>query len=385
MQVIGAALSPHGGDNPGGARPTHSPTVFIRDLGAAYRASGRTTPIMDVFAHPSVRRQLEPVADRRARVDDDRARRLRQARHAARRRRSTERRSPARRCRSSTTSTASSRGSRRRRPRRSTPAASRRRPSPSTRRRRPRTTRSRSQTAFCQPNVVGILLFHAFDESDLDRWQSGLYYANLTPKSSLPAVRDAAQQVRRGVAARCDGLQLTPQLRYLYWPRGQAPPAGTRARRVHVRHRLRTTSRRSRRRRSRGDAVGRERTDVEFPNLVRKGTYRIRLTLSAPVNPGLPLAVASNPLTISRQVSIRVSPGRSSGHSRLTCPRREGSGGTSLVCACVLVALAARGNSAGKLVDVHRRGRERPADVGSRSRRRRRSTSRGSRASTRCA
>ena len=73
MQVIGAALSPHGGDNPGGARPTHSPTVFIRDLGAAFRASGRTTPIMDVFVYPSVRRQLEPVPDRRARLDDDRA------------------------------------------------------------------------------------------------------------------------------------------------------------------------------------------------------------------------------------------------------------------------------------------------------------------------
>src|SRR5262245_44497199 len=53
LPVIGGALSPHGGDNPGGARPTHSPTVFLQDLGAAYRASGRTTPIMDVFSiHP---------------------------------------------------------------------------------------------------------------------------------------------------------------------------------------------------------------------------------------------------------------------------------------------------------------------------------------------
>ena len=34
-------------------RPTHSPTTFIPDLGAAYRASGRTEPIMDAFAfHP---------------------------------------------------------------------------------------------------------------------------------------------------------------------------------------------------------------------------------------------------------------------------------------------------------------------------------------------
>jgi hypothetical protein len=46
--VIGGALAPHGGDRPS-SRPTHSPTQFIRDLGAAYRASGRTTPIMDAF------------------------------------------------------------------------------------------------------------------------------------------------------------------------------------------------------------------------------------------------------------------------------------------------------------------------------------------------
>jgi hypothetical protein len=49
LEVIGGALAPHGGDRPT-ARPTHSPTQFIRDLGAAYRASGRTTPIMDAFS-----------------------------------------------------------------------------------------------------------------------------------------------------------------------------------------------------------------------------------------------------------------------------------------------------------------------------------------------
>ena len=48
LTVIGGALAPHGGDRPS-ARPTHSPTQFIRDLGAAYRATGRATPIMDAF------------------------------------------------------------------------------------------------------------------------------------------------------------------------------------------------------------------------------------------------------------------------------------------------------------------------------------------------
>ncbi len=51
--VIGGALSPRGGDDPASIRPTHSPTAFVRDLGLAYRRSRRTRPIMDWFAfHP---------------------------------------------------------------------------------------------------------------------------------------------------------------------------------------------------------------------------------------------------------------------------------------------------------------------------------------------
>jgi hypothetical protein len=49
LNVIGGALAPHGGDRPS-SRPTHSPTQFIRDLGSAYRASGRKAPIMDAFS-----------------------------------------------------------------------------------------------------------------------------------------------------------------------------------------------------------------------------------------------------------------------------------------------------------------------------------------------
>ena len=56
--------------------------------------------------------------------------------------------------------------------------------------------------AACQKNVVGLLFFHVTDEADLDRWQSGVYYADDTPKSSLPAVRaarlDPATAIRNG-------------------------------------------------------------------------------------------------------------------------------------------------------------------------------------------
>src|SRR5439155_17264942 len=46
--VVGGALDPRGNDNPTGTKLTHSPTTFVRDLGAAYRASGRTAPLLDV-------------------------------------------------------------------------------------------------------------------------------------------------------------------------------------------------------------------------------------------------------------------------------------------------------------------------------------------------
>ncbi len=53
VTVWGGALAPRGIDRPGTGRDTHSPTTFIRDLGAAHRASGRAEPPLDGFAfHP---------------------------------------------------------------------------------------------------------------------------------------------------------------------------------------------------------------------------------------------------------------------------------------------------------------------------------------------
>jgi hypothetical protein len=51
IRVIGGALAPRGGDDPDSSRHTHSPTKFIRDLGRFYRDSGRAEPVMDAFAH----------------------------------------------------------------------------------------------------------------------------------------------------------------------------------------------------------------------------------------------------------------------------------------------------------------------------------------------
>jgi hypothetical protein len=82
--------------------------------------------------------------------------------------------------------------------------------------------------SFCQPNVMGLFVFHAFDEPALDRFQSGLYYSDDQPKSSLVTLRTASRDARGGVIAHCDGLELTPQAKVGY-PRVAAIAAGTAA------------------------------------------------------------------------------------------------------------------------------------------------------------
>ncbi|MFL5934497.1 MAG: hypothetical protein ACJ755_11635, partial [Gaiellaceae bacterium] len=67
--------------------------------------------------------------------------------------------------------------------------------------------RSALAIAQCQPNVAGMLIFHVTDESNAKAWQSGVYYADDTPKSSLPVVRDAALGAREGTLARCAGTK----------------------------------------------------------------------------------------------------------------------------------------------------------------------------------
>ena len=53
IKVFGGAVSPRGIDRPGTGRDTHSPGTFIKDMGAAYKASGLTGPVMDALVfHP---------------------------------------------------------------------------------------------------------------------------------------------------------------------------------------------------------------------------------------------------------------------------------------------------------------------------------------------
>ncbi len=53
LTIIGGSLAARGSDNPNATRKTHSPTRFIEDLAAAVRASGRTRPFLDILSlHP---------------------------------------------------------------------------------------------------------------------------------------------------------------------------------------------------------------------------------------------------------------------------------------------------------------------------------------------
>ncbi len=52
VNVIAPATSVFGNDNPNAfSNVSHSPTTFIRDMGTAYRASGRTRPLFDTLGH----------------------------------------------------------------------------------------------------------------------------------------------------------------------------------------------------------------------------------------------------------------------------------------------------------------------------------------------
>ncbi len=62
ITVIGVGLSPRGNDNPNAkSNISRSPVRFLHDLGAAYRASGRTKPLMDELAfHPYPLKNTDP-------------------------------------------------------------------------------------------------------------------------------------------------------------------------------------------------------------------------------------------------------------------------------------------------------------------------------------
>jgi hypothetical protein len=209
--IYGGALAPRGVDKPNTGRDTHSPTAFIQDLGAAYRASGRQVPIMDAFAfHPYPESSsigpdfAHPNSTAIGLADYDKlVGLLGQAFDGTAQRGSTlpilydefgiETQIPADKAGLYTGRE---------------PATTK----PVSEATQAQDYRQAMAMAFCQPNVLGLLLFHAQDEASLAAWQSGVYYVDGSEKTSLGPVREAAAEVRRGVIAACPALSVTPKL-----------------------------------------------------------------------------------------------------------------------------------------------------------------------------
>ena len=192
--VIGGALDSHGNDV-----TSHSPTTFIRDLGLAYRASGRTAPIMDVFdehvyADTSALPPSMPHAGSTIAEGDytKLVALLGKAFNGTAQRGSTlpifygeygvETAIPADKARLYTG------------------AENQKTVDEAT---QGRYYAEAFRLALCQPNVIGIMVFHVVDESALGAWESGPFYADGTPKSDVPAIHAAALAARAGSAAKC--------------------------------------------------------------------------------------------------------------------------------------------------------------------------------------
>jgi hypothetical protein len=202
-QVIGGALAPRGGDNPRSSRQTHSPTRFILEMGTAYRKLHRARPIMDAFSlHPYPGKSKQSPTFRHPRTTTitmgDYGKLTRLLGRAFRGTNQLGARLPI---------VYAEFGVQSRIPpdkaeiyTNAHSPASRDAVSEAL---QARFYREAVTLAYCQPTVSALLIFHISDEHDLARWQSGVWYADDTPKSSMPAVRQAAEDVRDGRIARC--------------------------------------------------------------------------------------------------------------------------------------------------------------------------------------
>jgi hypothetical protein len=304
VRVWGGALAPRGVDRPGTGRDTHSPVAFLKDMGTAYRASGRTAPIMDGLAfHPYADSSGQSPATPHPKsttiglADYDRlVGTLSTAFDGTAQAGGTlpilydefgvESQIPRGKAKAYTGAEA-----------------------PTT---KPVDEITQGQyyeqalrLAFCQPNVTGLLLFHSQDEPALSSWQSGVYYADGTPKTSLYAVRDALRRARGGSIARCDGLALDVTAKALRFPTQAELRRGSRAVRftcsLDCSWTLQATSASTGARRAR--LAGYARAGVA--NVVSlkgrrlgAGAIRFSLTLTQPVNPGAPVTRESKTLSL---------------------------------------------------------------------------------------
>jgi hypothetical protein len=161
------------------------------------------------------------------------------------------------------------------------------------------------QLAFCQPNVTGIFVFHTQDEPGLANWQSGLYYADGTPKSSIYAVQDALARARGGSIARCEGLGLDVMPTKVSFPTQAALAKGARTVRftcpLDCIWELRISNAATGATRFRMHGYGRATRVIVVSLKGRKlgtGQVRFSITLTHPLNPGAPQTRESGTLSL---------------------------------------------------------------------------------------
>lgn len=293
VRVHGGAVSPRGTDRPDGIRPTHSPTAFIRALGAAYRASGRSLPVMDsfvihVYGDYSSQAPSTPhpgtsigIADY-----DKLVGLLGEAFDGTAQRGSTlpilygeygvETRIPASKLSLYTGVE---------------PASTR----PVDEATQAAFYEQALALAYCQPTVQGVLLFLSRDEQALEGWQSGVSYVDGTPKTSLPRVTRALDRAAGGSIARCPGLELVVRPTFVrFGTRAEARSGRLRvafscnldcAYRVRLERAATGATVLARR----GIAAAGETREVDLgPRALDRGLYRYTLRLVHPVNPGPP-------------------------------------------------------------------------------------------------
>ena len=307
IEVIGGSLSHAGVDRPNTGRDTHSPTAFIQDMGAAYRASGRSVPIMDAFSfHPYMLRSDESptlthpndttmtIADYPKLVAT-----LGQAFDGTAQKGSAlpivydefgvESQIPA-------TKEGLYTGI-----------------EPTTIHPVDEATQAAYYTqaiglAFCQPNVKAFLVFSLIDERAHAGWQSGVYYADDTPKSSLATVAAAADRSRRNDFI-CAGLLVTPRVGVRWFPEGR-PPANPGTFPISLtcdvdcvyRVRIERASTHGTTLAVRGRATGRKPLRIEFPrSRLARGGYRITVWTRAVLNVGPPATAQSPVFAIRRR------------------------------------------------------------------------------------
>jgi hypothetical protein len=302
--VIGGALAPRGQDEPLALRQTHSPTAFIRHLGTAYRKSGRHKRIMDMFAlHPyTVASRLAPTFTNPRNTsigisDYDKLRKLLDRAFGG-----TPQPGAGLPILYDEFGYQSTIPARKRRVYRNLGSPAARDAIPEAR--QAAYYREAFALAQCQPTVAGMLVFHVTDERDANAWQSGVYYADNTPKSSLAAVRLAALRAQAGSLVQCSRGKVRTGLGDVVFrePSADAPAAlgiefscnvicRYQARVVHVETGSVALT-------SSGTApVGTQKLTLSADEL-RPGTYQYAFRASAAGRPGTAVTRYSRPFTV---------------------------------------------------------------------------------------